>query len=106
MLYNNVVFVYVGRQKYLVNGMEKKICEDAFEDAAPFLSVGPVAVEMNGKWGYISSDGKKVIDYQYERGRSFTQIGYAAAKQKWKIWLYRREEPLGHSTRIYTGKGM
>lgn len=82
--YNNVVFVYVGDKKYLVNGNGKKICEDAFEDAAPFLSVGPVAVEMNGKWGYISSDGKKVIDYQYERGRSFTQIGYAAAKQNGK----------------------
>lgn len=82
--YNNVVFVYDGDKKYLVDGNGKKICDDAFENVAPFLSVNPAAVQKNGKWGFISADGKTVIDYQYEMGRSFTQIGYAPVEQNGK----------------------
>lgn len=82
--YNNVVFVYIGDKKYLVDGNGNMVCEDAFENVSSFLSVEPVAVEKDGKWGFITSEGKLFIDYQYEHGRSFTQIGYAAVKQNGK----------------------
>ena len=71
---------------YINNSEEKgsyRIISDGYEMLTQTYD-GYMRMQMNGKWGYISSDGKKVIDYQYERGRSFTQIGYAAAKQNGK----------------------
>lgn len=45
------------------------------------------AKEKDGKWGYVSSSGNIVIDYQYDLALDINQYGYGAIKQdgKWGI---------------------
>ena len=82
--YNKNVFVCIEDKRYLVNGNGEKVCKDVFENTSIFVSENPAAVQKDGKWGYISSDGKNFMDYQYERRKSFSHIGYAVAEQNGK----------------------
>lgn len=57
-----------------------------FEDARCFSEEGYAAVCKNGKWGYVSTDGELVLDYQYEDAQSFHN-GFAAVCKDGK-WGY------------------
>lgn len=46
-----------------------------YDDAQSF-SEGLAAVKQNGKWGYIDTDGKVVIPFQYDQAFAFNE-GYA-----------------------------
>lgn len=59
--------------------------ENVFEDAKPFEDAY-AAVKKDGKWGFINSAGKVVIDYQFEDARSFGQ--HLAAVKKDGKWGY------------------
>ena len=44
------------------------------------------AVAVDNKWGYIDDEGNKVIDFQYEEARNFSE-GYAAVAKNGKFGL-------------------
>lgn len=81
---NSVVFVKIGEQYQLLNSSGVQIGEN-YEAVSPFISKNPAAVCQAGKWGYISSEGKKVLDCMFGNARSFSGLGYAAVKsdEKW-----------------------
>ena len=74
----------------LYNGAGKKVEEESFEDAKPFLSKEPAAVKQNGKWGFADRAGKVVIEASYEDAGSFAH-GYAAVCQNGKWGVINRK---------------
>lgn len=70
-----VFFAKQNEEYYLYNNKGEKISE-GFEDVKMFKSDEPTAVKKNGKWGYLSKDGKIVIEPEYDDAKSFN-IGYA-----------------------------
>lgn len=76
---NGVVFVKTGEQYQLLNSSGVQIGEN-YEAVSPFISKNPAAVQQAGKWGFVSSEGEKVLDCMFEKARSFSAIGYAAVQ--------------------------
>lgn len=61
------------------NNTEYEVIAKGFEDADAFNTTEPAAVKKDGKWGFISSSGKIVIEPEYEEAKSFS-YGYAPVK--------------------------
>lgn len=57
-------------------------------EAAQTFSEGMAAVKKNGKWGYINTDGKEVIPFQYDLAFQFNEglaiVGKLANTEKWE----------------------
>lgn len=66
-------------QYYLYNTEGKKVVDIGFEDAEPFFEDTMTAVKINGKWGFINTEGEIVIEPQYDEARTFGN-GLAAVK--------------------------
>ncbi|NLI63649.1 MAG: hypothetical protein GX367_02835 [Bacteroidales bacterium] len=67
-----VIFAKKGENYHMLNLSGKEITNEVFEDARIFVSKEPVAVKKNGKWGFIDTEGKKVIDFKYDDAYSFS----------------------------------
>lgn len=83
---NDRAFVLIDSNYYLIDIDGKIIGDQKYTDAQPFLSVKnndntPVlaAVCMNGKWGFVDTDGKIVIEPQFMNAHSFSNA-YAAVE--------------------------
>ncbi len=87
---NGVVFVKIGEIYMLVDGEGIQIGTEFFESVSPFLSEQAAAVKQAGKWGYLSVDGKKVLECMYDHAKSFSDIGYAPA-EKDGLWGYIKQ---------------
>lgn len=75
---NNVGMVRLDNLWYLIDTDGNKISEQGFFDAKAPESVEYIAVKNeNGKWGFITSEGNLIIDYQYSDAKSFSD-GLAA----------------------------
>ena len=67
-----VIFVKKDGKYYLVDETGSKISEQGFDAAYPFASSEPAAVCIDGKWGFVSTDGTIVIEPQYTEAKSFS----------------------------------
>lgn len=77
----------------------KKISDYTFDDADVLINEGSLlAVEKNGKWGFIDSSGKVVIEPQYEAARSFSN-GLAGIKDG-EFWSFINEK----NEKVITGE--
>ncbi len=79
-----VVFVKYNGKYYMMNAQGAKISEQGFDAVYPFASTGPGAVCVNGKWGFVDTTGKMVIEPTYEAAKSFSQgLGAVCVDGKW-----------------------
>ena len=83
---SGVVFAKKDGKYYMVNAQGGKISDQAFEDAKSFVGSEPAAVCISGKWGFVDTTGKMVIEPQYEGARSFN-IGLGAVCTE-GVWGY------------------
>lgn len=75
---NDRLFAQDEDRYYLVNKSGETVGEQTYENAKLFQEQdGLAAVCVDGKWGFIDSDGKMQIAPQYEDARSFSN-GFAA----------------------------
>ncbi len=70
--------------KYTLYNNAGEAVAQGFEDAKLFVSKEPAAVKQNGKWGFVDTNGKIVVEPKYEEANSFN-AGYAPFRQgkKW-----------------------
>jgi len=80
----NAIFVKKGDSVYLF--ADGKRFEESYEDAQPFSHENYAAVKKNGKWGFIDTSGKLMIDYQFDEALSFGQ--HLAAVKQGELWGY------------------
>ena len=64
-------FVKSGNAYRMVNEKGETVGELLFQDAVPFVSEEPTAVQIGDKWGFVSLDGQLVIEPQYENAGAF-----------------------------------
>lgn len=83
---NDRIFVEKTGYYYLIDSKGNRIGEQKFEAADPFNGSGYAAVQIEGLWGFVDTEGKVVIDPEYEEAKSFSN-GYAAVK-KGNAWGY------------------
>lgn len=57
----------------MINGSGESIGGGGYEDAVPFVSKEPTAVEKNGLWGFVNTDGEMVIEPQYRNAGAFSE---------------------------------
>lgn len=62
--------------KYYLYDLTGKKLSDGYDDAERFASDQPAAVKKDGKWGFVSKDGKMTTEPKYKEARSYS-IGYA-----------------------------
>lgn len=81
---NDRLFVSDGSGYQMIDSTGKVIGDTKYQAVHIFNDTTYAAVMLNGKWGFIDSSGKMVIDPQYEDARSFAN-GYAAVRKdgKW-----------------------
>ena len=72
---NGMFFAKKGDTYTLYNNTGEKIAE-GFEDVKLFVSNEPAAIKQNGKWGFVNTSGKIVIEPKYDNANSFN-VGYA-----------------------------
>lgn len=89
---NERMFVkYKGDSEYtLVKSSDMSEVSDFSCTNADLFVDGAAAFEQGGKWGFVDTDGKIVIEAQYEEARSFSK-GMAAVKKDGK-WGYINAE--------------
>lgn len=82
--FNGVFFAKQNGSYAMYNNKGKQIGKETFQDAKVFVSSDAAAVCIGGKWGFVNSKGKIVIDPQYEDAGSFS-VGIAPVKKggKW-----------------------
>lgn len=69
---------------YLLNETGQKVTETAYDDVKLFATDEYAAVELNGKWGFIDTDGNIVIEPMYENAYSFNNgLGAVCSGGKW-----------------------
>lgn len=73
---NGVVFAKSGDKYYMLDAKGEKITEQGFDNAYPFTSDQPAAVCIDGKWGFVFSDGTMCIEPEYDNAKSYS-IGLA-----------------------------
>lgn len=72
---------------YLIDTSGKNIIKTGYSNMSMAASKdGAVAVEKDGKWGFVSRDDKMIIDPQYDDAVSFS-LGFAPVK-KGDNWAY------------------
>lgn len=67
-----VIFVKKDDKYYMVNAEGKKVSDQGFDDAYPFVSSEPAAICIDGKWGFVNTEGNIVIEPQYTDAKSFS----------------------------------
>ncbi len=68
---NNVIFAKTGGKYFMYNPEGKKITEQGFDNAYPFVTNEPAAVCIDNKWGFVDATGKMVIEPKYKEAKSF-----------------------------------
>lgn len=76
---NGRIFTYSDSAYRMIDINGNVIGNRSFEDARPFVSSSYAAVKINGKWGFVDSNGEIKISAQYDEARSFSN-GFAAVK--------------------------
>ena len=84
--YSSLIFALEKGKYYIINSKGKKISNTGYDDAKAFSEDGIAPVKLNGKWGFIDSEGELLIDFQYEDANQF-QNGLAPVKID-KYWVY------------------
>ncbi|MGN0593666.1 MAG: WG repeat-containing protein [Hominimerdicola sp.] len=110
--FNGKMFVkYKGENKYsLVNTSDLQKVGDFTCDNADLFIDGLAAFEKDGKWGFVNSEGKVVIQPEYENAKSFSN-GLAAV-QKNGSWGFINEsgemmiDPIFSDAKYFTSKGV
>lgn len=80
------LFVKENGAYYMIDTEGKKVTETKFQYADIFHGDGYAAVEIDGKWGFIDTNGEMRISPQYEEAKSFSN-GLAAVKKNGR-WGY------------------
>ena len=107
---NEVVFVKIGEKYHLINKDGVQIGE-SYDSVKTFVSSGPAAVMQAGKWGFVSSDGKKTMKGSFENAGSFSEIGYAPVSSGGK-WGFIKEngdfiiDPQFEEAKSFNGNGI
>ncbi len=52
-----------------------KLCSNADYDAAGIFTGGLVALSKGGKWGYVNSEGKQIIPFEYDAVPGYSATG-------------------------------
>lgn len=81
---NGVAFAQNGDKYILIDTSGNQVGDGEWTDVDCFNSDQPAAVSNGDRWGFIDTTGKLVIDYIYDRARSFSN-GFAAVaiQDKW-----------------------
>lgn len=69
---NGLIFAKKDGKYYIVNEKGEKVSENGFEKAYPFMGDEPAAVCVKGKWGFVDTTGKMVIEPEYDNAKSFS----------------------------------
>lgn len=64
-------FVKNNASYQMINEKGETVGEGNYEDAVPFVADEPTAVKLNGKWGFVDTEGQIVIEPQYENAGAF-----------------------------------
>lgn len=82
---DGMIVVKSGDGKYeLLDSSLKSKASFNCEKADIYSADSLIAVKMNGKWGYIDTNGKVVIKAQYDEARSFSNgLGAVCTEGKW-----------------------
>ena len=84
------ILVHLENYFYFLNNKGKRITAIDFEDAQKFGN-GLAAVKLNGKWGYIDTNGNQKIEFKYEMATSFSKFKeFAVVKHHDKFWFIDR----------------
>lgn len=108
---NGVVFVKNGEQYVLVDSDGNQIGTEAYDMASPFVSDKPASVMQNGKWGFVSLEGEKVLECMFQGARSFSSIGYAPIKNEDETWGYIKQngdiliQPQFEDAKVFNSEG-
>lgn len=79
-------FAKVGDSFQLFDIKGERVGDGVYEDARPFDTAGAAAVKVGGKWGFIRTDGRMVVEPSFEDARSFAN-GLAAVRTG-GLWGY------------------
>lgn len=79
-----------GKGYQLANQKGEIITEEYFDDARLMIDGTYAAVKKNEKWGFIDTEGKYIVEPEYEEAKSFSN-GLAAIKKEDK-WGFINEE--------------
>ncbi|MGP7959736.1 WG repeat-containing protein [Sanguibacter sp. A247] len=79
-------FAKVGSSFQLFDTKGARIGDGLYENARPFDTSGPAAVQIGGLWGFVDASGAVVIEPAYEDARSFAN-GLAAVRTG-GLWGY------------------
>ena len=83
-LYNNIMLAKVNGKYKLFNQKEEPISTFECDDIDVVTSDGLIAFKSNGKWGFVDTTGKVVIEPKYEEAKSFSNGMAAVCKNnKW-----------------------
>lgn len=74
----------------MVNEKGEQVGDGIYQDAVPFQTKEPTAVQVGDKWGFVNLDGQMVIEPQYQDAGSFSG-GLAPVKTVSK-WGYIDQE--------------
>ena len=69
---NGVVFAKIDGMYYMYDKEGKRISDNGFDNAYPFVSAEPAAICIDGKWGFADSSGNVVIEPSYSNAKSFS----------------------------------
>ena len=108
---NGVIFVKSGDQYVLVDTEGKQIGTEKYDMASPFVSDKPAAVMQNGKWGFVSLDGEKILECMFQGAKSFSGIGYAPVQNEDEAWEYIKQngdvliQPQFEDAKVFNSEG-
>lgn len=83
---NGRAFVETTQGIQMIDENFEPVGEEVYEAAVPFYGTSYVAVEMDGKWGFIDNMGNICIPFVYDEADSFSN-GLAAVRDEEK-WGY------------------
>ena len=79
-----VAFAKKDGKYYMLDASGKKISDQGFDAVYPFVGSEPAAVCINGKWGFVNTSGKMVIEPTYDNAKSFNLgLGAVYVEGKW-----------------------
>lgn len=78
---NGVAFAKNNGKYFLIDTSGKKVGDGSWTDVDCFNSDQPAAVSNGKSWGFIDATGKLIVDYTYDKARSFSN-GFAAVAER------------------------
>ena len=87
---NDRAFVKTSDGYIMIDTAGNRIGTDLYKAAEVFVDNGPAAVKIGSKWGFVGTDGKLVINADYDNAHSFC-YGLAAVCKNGR-WGYINEE--------------